>query len=107
MGVFASAEVCDDGVTSAHGRGHAGARDGGPDSRKLFVGGHGLATFYHRSPDQISDGEVQAYLLHLIRDRQRSWNTCHIVVHGLRFFYHTTLKRDRTTFSIPTPRQAV
>src|SRR5476649_2059569 len=64
----------------------------------------GLATFYHRSPDQISEGEVQAYLLHLIRDRQRAWNTCHIVVHGLRFFYHTTLKRDRTTFSIPTMR---
>ena len=66
----------------------------------------GLATFYHRSPDQLSDGEVQAYLLHLIRDRKRAWNTCHLVVHGLRFFYHTTLKRDRTTFSIPTPRQA-
>ena len=59
----------------------------------------GLATFYHRSPDQLSDGEVQAYLLHLIRDRKRAWNTCHIVVHGLRFFYHTTLKRERTTFS--------
>jgi len=66
----------------------------------------GLARFYHRPPDQIADEEVQAYLLHLIRDRQRSWNTCHIVVHGLRFFYHTTLRRDRTTFSIPTPRQA-
>jgi integrase/recombinase XerD len=65
----------------------------------------GLATFYHRSPDQISDEEVQAYLLHLIRDRQRSWNTCHIVVHGLRFLYHTTLKRDRTTFAIPSMRQ--
>jgi site-specific recombinase XerD len=65
----------------------------------------GLAKFYRRSPDQISDAEVQAYLLHLIRDRQRSWSTCNIVVHGLRFFYHTTLKRDRTTFCIPTPRQ--
>jgi len=65
----------------------------------------GLARFYHRSPDQISDEEVHAYLLHLIRDRQRSWNTCHIVVHGLRFLYHTTLKRDRTTFSIPSMRQ--
>ena len=61
----------------------------------------GLAKHYHRSPDQISDEEVQAYLLHLIRDRHRSWNTCHIVVHGLRFLYHTTLKRDRTMFSIP------
>ena len=65
----------------------------------------GLAKFYHRSPDQISDAEVQAYLLHLIRDRQRSWSTCNIVVHGLRFFYHHTLKRDRTTFCIPSPRQ--
>src|SRR6266852_2489320 len=65
----------------------------------------GLARFYHRSPDHISDEEIQAYLVHLIRDRQRSWSTCNIVVHGLRFFYHTTLKRDRTTFCIPSPRQ--
>ena len=64
-----------------------------------------LARFYHRSPDLIADEEIQAYLLHLIRDRQRSWSTCNIVVHGLRFFYHETLKRDRTTFCIPSPRQ--
>jgi integrase/recombinase XerD len=66
-----------------------------------------LAKYYRRSPDQMSDDEVQAYLLHLIRDRHRSWNTCHIVVHGLRFLYHTTLKREPTTFSIPTMRQPV
>ena len=65
----------------------------------------GLAKFYRRPPDQISEEEVQAYLLHLIRDRQRSWSTCNIVVHGLRFLYHTTLKRDRTTFCIPAGRQ--
>lgn len=65
----------------------------------------GLAKFYHRSPDQISDEEVQVYLRHLIQERHRSWNTCHIVVHGLRFLYHTTLKRERTTFCIPSPRQ--
>ena len=65
----------------------------------------GLATFYRRSPDRISDEEIQAYLLHLIRERKRSWSTCNIVVHGLRFFFHTTLKRDRTSFSIPSMRQ--
>ena len=65
----------------------------------------GLAKYYRRSPDQISDEEVQAYLLHLIRDRHRSWHTCHIVVHGLRCLYHTTLKRARTTFAIPSMRQ--
>jgi len=66
----------------------------------------GLARFYHRSPDQISDAEIQAYLVHLLRDRHRSWSTCNIVVNGLRFFCHTTLKRDRTTFTIPSPRQS-
>jgi integrase/recombinase XerD len=65
----------------------------------------GLARYYRRSPDLISDAEVQTYLRHLLQERRRSWSTCHIVVHGLRFFYHTTLKRDRTTFSIPSPRQ--
>ncbi len=65
----------------------------------------GLATFYRRSPDQMTDAEVQAYLLHLIRERHRSWSTCNIVVHALRFFYHTTLKRAPTSFSIPSMRQ--
>ena len=65
----------------------------------------GLARYYRRSPDQISDEEVQAYLLYLIRDRQRSWSTCNITVNALRFLYHTTLKRDRTTFCVPSPRQ--
>ena len=65
----------------------------------------GLARFYRRSPDQITEAEVQAYLLHLIRERKRAWSTCNIVVHGLRFFYHVTLKRERTTFSIPAGRQ--
>ena len=65
----------------------------------------GLATFYRRSPDRISDQEIQAYLLHLIRERRRSWSTCNIVVHALRFFFHTTLKRDRTTFEVPSPRR--
>ena len=66
----------------------------------------GLARFYRRSPDQISDEEIQAYVVHLLRDRQLSWSTCNIVVSGLRFFYHITLKRDRTTFSSPSPRQS-
>ena len=65
----------------------------------------GLVRFYRRSPDQISDAKVQTYLLHLIQDRKRAWSTCNIAVHGLRFCYHVTLKRDRSTFSIPTSRQ--
>ena len=62
----------------------------------------GLARHYRRSPDQISEAEVEAYLLHLIQDRRWAWSTVNIAVHGLRFFYHVTLKRDAVTFSIPS-----
>ena len=65
-----------------------------------------LARFYHRARDRISVEEIQAYLVHLLRERQLSWSTCNIVLNGLRFFYHTTLKRHRTTFTIPSPRHS-
>jgi site-specific recombinase XerD len=75
-------------------------------TREAYLGAvRGLAKFYRRTPDQISDDEVQRYLLHLIQDRKRAWSTCNIAVQGLKFLYHTTLKRDRSTFSIPAPRQ--
>ena len=75
-------------------------------TREAYLGAvRGLAKFYRRSPDQISDDEVQRYLLHMIQDRKRAWSTCNIAVQGLKFLYHTTLKRDRTTFTIPAPRQ--
>ncbi len=64
-----------------------------------------LATFYNRSPDEIRDEEVQAYLVHLIRKRKLSWSSCNVAVHGLRFFYHQTLGWEKTTFHIPGPRR--
>lgn len=66
----------------------------------------GLARFYRRPPDRITDDEVHAYLVHLLRERQLAWSTCNIVLNGVRFFYHTTLKRNRTTFTIPSPRHS-
>lgn len=67
-----------------------------------------LAKFYGRSPDRISEDEVQAYLLHLIKERGLSWSTCNQAVSAFRFLYHTTLGRDRTNFCVPAakrPRQ--
>ena len=66
----------------------------------------GLARFSRRSPDEITDAEIQAYLVHLLRERRLSWSTCNLVVCGPRFFDHIMLKRDRTTFSSPSPRQS-
>lgn len=45
-----------------------------------------LAAYYGRSPDRISEREIQAYLLHLYRDKGFAHSTCNVAVAGLRFF---------------------
>jgi site-specific recombinase XerD len=64
-----------------------------------------LAKFYRRPPDQLSEQEVQAYLVRMLREEQLAWSTCHQAVCAFRFFYHTTLKRPAPTFTIPGPKQ--
>ena len=64
-----------------------------------------LAQHYRRSPDQITDDEVQTYLAHLIHDRKLSWSTCSQAANAFRFLYHVTLGRPRTEFVVPLPKQ--
>ena len=67
----------------------------------------GLAQFSQRRPDTLSDREVQQYLLYLVEERKLAWGTCNTIVHGLRFFYHVTLRRPTATFHIPCAKQPV
>ena len=64
-----------------------------------------LAKFYRRSPDQLTEAEVQAYLVQMLREETLAWSTCNLSVSAFRFFYHTTLKRSAPTFTIPGPKQ--
>jgi site-specific recombinase XerD len=64
-----------------------------------------LARHYHRPPDQLSPAEVQAYLVHMLREEHLAWSTCNIAVHAFRFLYHTTLGHPTPTFTIPGPKQ--
>jgi site-specific recombinase XerD len=64
-----------------------------------------LAAFYGRSPNRISEREIQTYLLHLYREKGFSHSTCNVAVAGLRFFYHVTLRRQSTGFVIPAARE--
>jgi len=63
-----------------------------------------LARHYRRPPDQLSPDEVQAYLVHMLREEHLAWSTCSIAVHAFRFLYHTTLGRATATFTIPGPK---
>jgi site-specific recombinase XerD len=65
-----------------------------------------LARYHHRSPDQLTDDDVQQYIRYLIEERRFAWASCRQTVGALRFFYEVTLGRTRTAFSIPLPKGA-
>jgi integrase/recombinase XerD len=75
-------------------------------TREAYLGAvAGLAKYYGRRPDRISEQEVQNYLLHLIEQRKLAWSSCNIVAQGLKFFYRVTLKRPEAQFAVPRARQ--
>jgi len=65
----------------------------------------GLAKYYGKRPDLISDAEVQRYLLYMMEERGLSWSTCNVTIQGLLFFFRTTLKRREAEFFIPRAKR--
>jgi site-specific recombinase XerD len=64
-----------------------------------------LAKRYMTSPDQISNQQVQDYVLYMLNDRKLTWSTCDTYVAGLLFFYGVTLGRTSMRLAIP-PRKS-
>jgi integrase/recombinase XerD len=54
----------------------------------------GLAQYYHKSPDQISDEELRGYVVYLIEDRQLAPGSWGAIVCGIKFLYIHTLKGE-------------
>lgn len=63
-----------------------------------------LAKFYGKGPDQITEEEVQRYLLHLLQERKLAHSSCNIVCSAVQFFYRVTLKRREAEFCLPRPK---
>lgn len=68
-----------------------------------------LARHYHRSPDQLSDEEVRAYLYFLHTRSDYSASTINVAINGLRFFYREVLHRSfgQLEFSLPRFKSGV
>ena len=64
----------------------------------------GLARFYHRSPDQIVDDEIKAYLLHLLRVKKLGVSSIIVAVSALRFFFGQVLHRPTQAIEQALPR---
>jgi len=73
-----------------------------PKTQYAYIGAvAGLAQYYKKSPDTLSNEQIQQYLVYLIRDRKLQWSSCNVVFCGLHCFYIKFLKRSKTKFSIP------
>lgn len=64
----------------------------------------GLARFYRRSPDQILDDEIKAYLLHLLRIKKLAVSSLVVAVSALRFFFGQVLHRPTAAIEQALPR---
>jgi len=74
---------------------------------EAYVAGvQGLAKYYMRPPDQLSNDEVQRYLLYIRQERQLSGSTCNQIRCALKFFYAVTLQRPQAALAVPPQRQA-
>ena len=81
-----------------------------PRTQEAYVSGvYQLAKYYRRSPDQISDPEVRAYLLYLAQTKKLAASSRNQATSALRFFYATVLGRpvDQVVRVLPRVRQEV
>ncbi len=77
-----------------------------PNTLGVYLNGvAGLAKHYKRSPDTLTDQQVQDYLLYMLNERKAAWSTCDTYVAALQFFYGVTLGRKSLRLAIP-PRKS-
>src|SRR5215831_17717237 len=68
-------------------------------TKAVYVQGvRGLAAYYRRSPDQLTEGEVRSYLLHLRDERCVARGTYAPHHAGIQFLYVYTLDRNWSLF---------
>ena len=65
----------------------------------------GLVKYYRRSPDQLTQDEIRAYLLHL-QERCLSPSSRNVAISGLKFFYHQILEWNEQKLFLPPEKGA-
>ena len=63
-----------------------------------------MARYYHRSPDLLSPREVEAYLLHLVKDRELSYISVNHAASASRFLFEKVLMHTGSDVRPPMAR---
>jgi site-specific recombinase XerD len=62
-----------------------------------------LARFYRRSPDTLSGEQIEAYLVHLLRERKLSRSSVNQAGCAINFLFRTVLGCEATAVRLPLP----
>ena len=65
-----------------------------------------LGKYHQKSPDLLSNEEIQDFLLHLLQERKLAWGSCNVHLSGLACFYKNVLNWEETQFKLP-PRPRI
>ena len=63
-----------------------------------------FARYFHTSPEQLGPEHVRSYLLHLVQERQVSWNVHKQARLALQFLYRVTLGREWVVEKVACPK---
>ncbi len=64
-----------------------------------------LGKHYHRSPAELDNSQVQAFLLYLIEERQLAWSSVNQALAAIRFLFEKVLGRPRAELRVPARRK--
>ena len=76
-----------------------------PRTCEAYVGAvAALARYWHQDPAALGTPQIDQYLLHLVRERKRSFSTVNQAASALKFLYQTVLDRPEMAARVPMAR---
>lgn len=60
-----------------------------------------LAKYHNKSPDLLSNEDIQEFLLYLLQERKIKWGSCNVHLSGLACFYKNIMKWEERKFKLP------
>lgn len=77
-----------------------------PKTQQAYIGAVlGLSKYYRTSPDQLSNEQVQRYLVYLIEERELAWSSVNVASNGLLFFKRFVLSEGDVRWNIPPSKR--
>jgi site-specific recombinase XerD len=74
--------------------------------RAYLIAVKGLAAYYQKSPDLITEAEIRCYLLYLQTEKQVAHKTFIVYLCGIKFFFKYTLGRPCQTLEMARGKRA-